>query len=95
VDLTGQRTREWPVLRAAQELECDGRNPRTGDPCLLGYHRGPHRDEAGFEWLDDGDLAHPDWLNGKAPKHPRSPTTLLGPPDNGSENAATEMSGWM
>lgn len=53
MDVTEGRAREWPVLRSAQELDCDGRNPNTGQPCLLGYHRGPHRDEAGTEWLDD------------------------------------------
>jgi hypothetical protein len=53
VDLTRQSGREWPVLRSAQELDCDGRNPRTDKPCLLGYHQGPHRDAIGEEWLDN------------------------------------------
>jgi hypothetical protein len=53
VDVTEQGAREWPVLRSAQELACDGRNPHTDELCVLGYHRGPHRDEAGAEWLDD------------------------------------------
>lgn len=64
MNLTRQRTGDWPVLRSAQELDCDGRNPHTDDPCILGYHQGPHRDEAGTAWLDDGDLARPDWPNG-------------------------------
>jgi hypothetical protein len=64
VNRTRQRTFEWPVLRSAQELDCDGRNPHTDDPCVLGYHQGPHRDTSGTVWLDDGDLARPDWLNG-------------------------------
>jgi hypothetical protein len=63
VDVTRQTTREWPVLRSAQEVDCDGRNPRSDEPCVLGYHQGPHRDGAGDEWLDDGDLARPDWLD--------------------------------
>lgn len=61
VDLSKERVQEWPVLRSAQELACDGRNPRTQMACVLGYHQGPHRDDAGAEWFDDGDLAHPDW----------------------------------
>lgn len=64
-----QRTREWPVLRSAQELACDGRNPRADEPCVLGYHQGLHRDQAGDQWLDDGDLALPDWLG--EPFNPR------------------------
>jgi hypothetical protein len=40
VDLSRQRVREWPVLRSAQELVCDGRNPHTDSPCRLGYHQG-------------------------------------------------------
>ena len=63
VNLTRQRTGGRPVLRSAQELACDGRNPNTDDPCILGYHQGPHRDSAGAAWLDDGDLARPDGLN--------------------------------
>ncbi|MDX3004485.1 hypothetical protein PWY87_22545 [Kribbella solani] len=47
-----QGTRPWPVLRSAQEIECDGRNPSTGRSCMLGYHRGCHRDADGVEWLD-------------------------------------------
>lgn len=62
MDVTRHATEEWPVLRSAQESDCDGRNPRSDEPCVLGYHQGPHRDEAGDEWLDDGDLARPDWL---------------------------------
>jgi hypothetical protein len=61
VNLTRQRTR---VLRSAQELDCDGHNPHTDDPCILGYHQGLHKDETGAVWLDDGDLSRPDWLNG-------------------------------
>lgn len=46
----------WPLLRSAQELDCDGdgKNPMTGRLCVLGDHRGYHRDEVGAEWLDDG-----------------------------------------
>ncbi|TDO33227.1 hypothetical protein EV643_13325 [Kribbella sp. VKM Ac-2527] len=55
--------RQWPALRSAQDLTCYGRNPRNDDPCILGQHQGPHRDDAGAEWLDDGDLARPDWLD--------------------------------
>jgi hypothetical protein len=62
VDIAKQRAQQWPVLRSAQDMRCDGRNPRTDEPCLLGYHHGPHRDGAGDEWLDEGDLARPDWL---------------------------------
>ncbi|GAA1593283.1 hypothetical protein GCM10009789_54140 [Kribbella sancticallisti] len=43
----------WPILRSAQDLDCDGKNPTTGRTCVLGYHRGNHRDETGTEWLDD------------------------------------------
>lgn len=57
------KRRDWPVLRSAQEVTCYGRNPRSEDPCVLGQHQGPHRDTAGTEWLDDGDLARPDWLD--------------------------------
>ncbi|MFF0341251.1 hypothetical protein [Kribbella sp. NPDC004875] len=53
MDVTKKPVLEWPVLHSAQELDCDGRNPRTDDACILGYHRGPHRDEAGTDWLDD------------------------------------------
>lgn len=62
MDVTRQAAGEWPVLHSAQELDCDGRNPRSDEPCVLGYHQGLHRDEASDEWLDDGDLARPDWL---------------------------------
>lgn len=42
----------WPILRSAKDLDCDGKNPATGRPCVLGYHRGYHRDDAGAQWLD-------------------------------------------
>lgn len=42
----------WPILRAAQDIDCDGENPQTGRSCILGHHRGYHRDETGAEWLD-------------------------------------------
>lgn len=45
----------WPELRSAQEVaaeECDGVNPSTNALCVLGYHKGHHRDAAGAEWLD-------------------------------------------
>ncbi|TCC23641.1 hypothetical protein [Kribbella speibonae] len=46
----------WPVLRSAQEIACDGINPLTGLACVVGYHRGYHRDKTGARWLDgDGD----------------------------------------
>lgn len=32
---------------------CDGVNPDSGLPCVLGQHRGPHEDEQGQQWLDD------------------------------------------
>lgn len=64
MNLARQRTREWPVLRSARDPDCDGRNPHTDDPCLLGYHQGPHTDASGAAWLDYGDLSRPDWLNG-------------------------------
>ncbi|NIK57905.1 hypothetical protein [Kribbella shirazensis] len=52
----------WPILHAAQDFACDGINPRTDARCILGRHKGFHRDDDGDEWLDDGDLARPDWL---------------------------------
>jgi hypothetical protein len=60
-DYTEARTRDWPVLHAAQDLDCDGENPLTGRSCVLGHHRGRHRDEAGAHWLDgeeDDDPRH-------------------------------------
>jgi len=42
---------DLPVVTAGQD--CDGENPATGRPCLLGQHKGFHRDDAGAEWLDD------------------------------------------
>ncbi|WP_242000124.1 hypothetical protein [Kribbella rubisoli] len=53
MDLAKRRTQEWPVLRSAQEVECDGRNPRSEERCVLGHHQGPHRDVVGDQWLDD------------------------------------------
>ena len=35
----------------------------TGRPCTRGGHQGFHRDDTGAEWLDDGDLSRPDWLD--------------------------------
>ncbi|TDO45672.1 hypothetical protein EV651_12861 [Kribbella sp. VKM Ac-2571] len=43
----------WPSLRAAQDFDCDGKNPTSGRSCILGHHQGYHRDETGAEWLDD------------------------------------------
>jgi hypothetical protein len=43
----------WPILRSAQEIDCDGKNPATGRSCVLGHHNGFHRDELDAEWLDD------------------------------------------
>jgi hypothetical protein len=51
----------WPTLRPAER--CDGENPMTGSVCINGHHQGHHRDATGAEWLDEGDLAMPDWLN--------------------------------
>jgi hypothetical protein len=45
----------WPALKAAQDLACDGKHPATGRPCVLGHHQGYHRDKTEAEWLDDGD----------------------------------------
>lgn len=41
----------WPSLRPAER--CDGENPMTGNPCIIGHHKGYHRDNSGAEWLDD------------------------------------------
>ncbi|RZU15918.1 hypothetical protein EV645_3459 [Kribbella rubisoli] len=61
----------WPTLRAAQDFECDGRNPLTDRVCVLGHHQGFHRDEVGAEWLDDGtENFRPDWLK-QRPYDPR------------------------
>ncbi|MFG1910704.1 hypothetical protein [Kribbella sp. NPDC048928] len=43
----------WPELPAAQDVDCDGENPTTSCRCVLGHHRGRHRDSSGAEWLDD------------------------------------------
>jgi hypothetical protein len=51
----------WPILHASDD--CDGCNPMTGRRCTLGRHQGYHRDATGAEWLDDGDMANPDWLD--------------------------------
>jgi hypothetical protein len=54
----------WPALKAAQDLSCDGKNPTTGRNCVLGYHQGYHRDDTNAAWLDDGDAdSHPSWPN--------------------------------
>lgn len=45
----------WPALKAAQDLDCDGKHPTTGRPCVLGYHQGYHRDDTNAAWLDDGE----------------------------------------
>lgn len=42
----------WPILRAAQDIDCDGVHPKTGRNCVLGHHQGYHRDDTGAEWLD-------------------------------------------
>lgn len=44
--------RGWPILHSAAE-PCDGIHPATRRACVLGYHRGFHRDTVGAEWLDD------------------------------------------
>ena len=46
-------SRGWPILRSAQDLDCDGKNLTTGRICVLGYHQGFHRDDTGAEWLDE------------------------------------------
>lgn len=48
-----RETSKWPELRSAQDIDCDGVNPRTGAACVLGYHVGFHRDDSGAEWLDN------------------------------------------
>ncbi|MEU4195125.1 hypothetical protein AB0E69_24710 [Kribbella sp. NPDC026611] len=45
----------WPLLRSAQDFDCDGKHPMTKRSCVLGHHHGYHRDETGAEWLDEGD----------------------------------------
>lgn len=47
---TGDRA--WPELRASRTEPCDGSNPDTGQPCVLGWHSGYHREASGQEWLD-------------------------------------------
>ena len=39
--------------RASRTEPCDGVQPETGRPCVLGHHGGYHRDASGAEWLDD------------------------------------------
>ena len=53
ISATGTDARSWPVLKASRTEPCDGINPMTERPCVLGYHDGYHRDETGSEWLDD------------------------------------------
>lgn len=53
---------EWPVLRASQDIPCDGVNPLTNLSCRLGYHKGLHRDEVGAHWLDDEENDDPPGL---------------------------------
>jgi hypothetical protein len=44
----------WPVLRPADGTQpCEGANPATGRACVIGYHKGYHRDVVGSRWLDD------------------------------------------
>ncbi|WP_327640838.1 hypothetical protein OHB24_21335 [Kribbella sp. NBC_00482] len=47
----GTADRGWPELRASRNEPCDGTS-ETGQPCVLGYHDGYHRDAADVEWLD-------------------------------------------
>lgn len=47
-----RETTRWPILRAAQDIDCDGEHPKTGRICVLGHHHGYHRDNTGAEWLD-------------------------------------------
>lgn len=58
--MSGKR---WPELRAAQDIPCDGVNPLTGRVCLLGRHRGHHRDADGAHWLDDEENDEPPALH--------------------------------
>lgn len=44
-------TKGW--MTSVSDNDCDGVNPRTGESCVLGDHKGYHRDSAGNEWLDD------------------------------------------
>lgn len=46
------RDHSWPVLRASDPDPCDGQHPETGQPCVLRWHSGYHRDATGVEWLD-------------------------------------------
>lgn len=50
---TATADRVWPALSASRTEPCDGAHPETGQPCVLGYHAGFHRDASGVEWLDD------------------------------------------
>lgn len=44
----------WPVLRPSDGTQpCEGANPETGRACVIGYHKGYHRDAVGMRWLDD------------------------------------------
>lgn len=52
ISATGADERSWPVLKASPAEPCDGVNPMTERPCVLGYHDGYHRDTSGAEWLD-------------------------------------------
>lgn len=46
--------RGWPVLRPSDGTQpCEGANPETGRACVVGYHKGYHRDVVGARWLDD------------------------------------------
>jgi hypothetical protein len=43
----------WPELSASPTEPCDGLNPMTQRPCVLGHHSGYHRDQTGAQWLDE------------------------------------------
>ncbi len=51
--VTGNDDRRWPALSASRTEPCDGVQPETERPCVLGHHGGYHRDLSGAEWLDD------------------------------------------
>ncbi|TCC51277.1 hypothetical protein E0H75_14245 [Kribbella capetownensis] len=50
---TGKVDGSWPELSTSRSEPCDGCNPVTARPCVLGHHSGYHRDASGAEWLDE------------------------------------------
>lgn len=43
----------WPLLKSAQETDCDGTNPMTGRLCIRGRHAGYHGDDVRAEWKEE------------------------------------------